>query len=41
MRPISTNSGSAEAREYGLTRGTNFLSSRLEEVAVAELLWIS
>ena len=40
-RPISTNSGSMEASEYGLTRGTCFVASRLEVVAVAGMLWIS
>ena len=30
-----------EADEYGLTRGTCFVSCRLEVVAVAGLLWIS
>ena len=40
-RPISTNSGSMEAGEYGLTRGTCFLACRLELDAVAGLLWIS
>ena len=40
-RPISTNSGSVEASEYGLTRGTHFVTRRLEVVAVAGLLWIS
>ena len=40
-RPISTNSGSMEACEYGLTRGTCFLARRLEVVAIAGLLWIS
>ena len=30
-----------EAGEYGLTRGTCFVASRLEVVAVAGLLWIS
>ena len=40
-RPISTNPGSMEAREYGLTRGTCFLACRLELDAVAGLLWIS
>ena len=30
-----------EAGEYGLTRGTCFVASRLEFVAVAGLLWIS
>ena len=40
-RPISTNSGSMEAGEYGLTRGTCFVARRLEVVAVAGLLRIS
>ena len=40
-RPISTNPGSMEAGEYGLTRGTIFYARRLEVVAVAGLLWIS
>ena len=40
-RPISTNSGSMEAGEYGLRRGTCFVANRLEVFAVAELLWIS
>ena len=39
-RPISTNRGSMEAGEYGLTRGTCFLACRLVG-AVAGLLWIS
>ena len=39
-RPISTNPGSLEAGECGLTRGTCFVARRLEVVAVAELLWI-
>ena len=30
-----------EAGEYGLTRGTRFVASRLEVVAVAGLLWFS
>ena len=30
-----------EAGEYGLTRGTCFVASRLELVAVAGLLWVS
>ena len=30
-----------EAGEYGLTRGTSFVASRLDVVAVAGLLWIS
>ena len=37
-RPISTNPGSMEASEYGLTRGTCFVARRLELVAVAGLL---
>ena len=41
MRPISTNPGSMEAGEYGLTRGTCFVARRVEVVAVAGLLWIS
>ena len=40
-RPISTNPGSLEAGEYGLTRGTCLFVHRLEVVAVAGLLWIS
>ena len=40
-RQISTNPGSIEACEYGLTRGTCFVASRLEVVAVTGLLWIS
>ena len=36
--PISTNPGSMEAGEYGLTRGTCFVARRLEVVAVAGLL---
>ena len=40
-RPISTNSGSMEAGECGLTRGTCFVARRHEVVAVALLLWIS
>ena len=40
-RPISTNSRSMEAGEYGLTRGTCFAARRLEVVAVAGLPWIS
>ena len=40
-RPISTNPGSMEAGEYGLTRGTWFFARRLEVVAVAGLMWIS
>ena len=37
----STNTGSMEAGEYGLTRGTCFVARRLEVVAVAGLPWIS
>ena len=40
-RPISTNPGSMEAGEHGLTRGMCFVARRLEVVAVAGLLWIS
>ena len=40
-RPISTNPGSMEAVECGLTRGTCLLACRLELDAVAGLLWIS
>ena len=40
-RPISTNPGSMELTEYGLTCGTCFIASRLELHAVAGLLWIS
>ena len=39
--PISTNPGSMEAGEYGLTRGMFFVAHRLEVVAVAGLLWNS
>ena len=38
---IPTNPGSIDAGEYGLTRGTCYIASRLEVVAVAGLLWIS
>ena len=37
-RPISTNTGFMEARVYGLTRGTCFLTCGLELDAVAGLL---
>ena len=37
-RPISTNPGSMEAGEYGLTRGMCFVASSLEVVAVAGIL---
>ena len=40
-RPISTNPGSMESGEYGLTRGTCFIAYRFELHAVAGLLWIS
>ena len=40
-RPISTNPGSMEAGEYGLTRWRCFVTRSLEVVAVAGLLWIS
>ena len=40
-RPISTDSGSMEAGEYGLMRGTCFLAYRLELDAVVGLLWVS
>ena len=39
--PVSTNSGSMEAGEYGLTRRTCFFARRLEVVAVAGLMWVS
>ena len=41
MRPISTNPGSMEAGECGLTLGMCFVARRLEVVAVAGLPWIS
>ena len=40
-RPISTNTGSMEAGENGLMRGTCFVARCLEVVAVAGLMWIS
>ena len=40
-RPISTNAGSMEAGEHGLTRGTWFFALRLEVVAVAGRMWVS
>ena len=40
-RPISTDPGSMEAGEHGLTRGTCSIARRLEVVAVARVLWIS
>ena len=39
--PISTNPGSMESGDYGLTRGTRSIACRLELHAVAGLLWIS
>ena len=39
--PISTNPGSIETGEYGLTRGTCFVARSLKLVTVAGLLWIS
>ena len=39
--PISTNSVSMEAGEYGLTRGARFVALCLEVVAVARLMWVS
>ena len=41
MRPISTNWGSMEAGECGLTSGACFVAPCFELVAVAGLLWIS
>ena len=41
LRPISTNPGSMEAGDYGLTRGTRFIAVCLEVVAVAGLMWVS
>ena len=38
---ISTNPGTTQTGEYGLTRRTYFVARRLELVAVAGLLWIS
>ena len=40
-KPIYTNPGSMEAGEYGLTRRTCFVASRLEVIAVAGLPWVS
>ena len=40
-RPISTNPGSMEGGEYGLTHETCVFARRLEVVAVAGLLWLS
>ena len=41
MRSISTNPGSMEAGERGLTRGACFVAVYLEVVAVAGLMWVS
>ena len=40
-RPISTNPGSMEAGEYGLTFGVRFVAICVEVVAVAGLMWVS
>ena len=40
-RPISTNPGSMEAGECGLTRGTRFFARRHEVVAVPGLMSVS
>ena len=40
-RPISTNPGSMEAGEHGLTREARFVTVCLEVVAVAWLMWVS
>ena len=40
-RPTSTNPGSMEAREYGLTRETRFVARCLDVVAVAGPMWAS
>ena len=40
-RRISTNSGSMEAVEYGLTRGARFVALCLKVVAVPGLMWVS
>ena len=40
-RAVSTNSGSMEAGECGRTRGTFFITCRLEVVAVVGLTWVS
>ena len=40
-RPISTNSGSMDAGEHGLTRGMWVFARRLEVVAVAGMVWVS
>ena len=40
-RSISTNPGSMEGGEHGLTRRTRFVAHCLEVVAVAGLMWVS
>ena len=40
-RPISTNPGSMEAGEHGLTLGARFVAVCHEVVAVAGLMWVS
>ena len=40
-RPISTNAGSKEAGEFGLTHETRFVERCLEVVAVTGLMWVS
>ena len=40
-RPMSTNPGSMESGQHGLTCGTCFIACRHELHAVAGLLWIS
>ena len=40
-RPISTNSGSMQAGEHGLTRGTWVVARRLDVVAVSGMMWVS
>ena len=39
--PISTNPGSTQACEYGLTHGRYIVARRLEVATVAGLMWIS
>ena len=38
---MSTNPGSMEAGEHGLTRATWFFARRLEVVAAAGRMWVS
>ena len=38
---ISTNPGSMQAGQHGLTLGTSFFARSQELIAVARLLWIS